>query len=132
MDTNTRATLSDTNGRRNRHHPIEFKRAVVAQSYLPGSSVARLARDHAINANQIFAWRKLYRDTIPARAMAKSTVLLPVNVVATSAVQETVPTPRSDKPTSGTMELAVGNARLTICGNPDNGTLRIVLAHLLR
>jgi transposase len=133
MDTNTRLTVSHTNGHRNRRHPIEFKRAVVEQSYLPGSSVARLARDHGINANQIFAWRKLYRDAGLTLASMNTTVLLPVNV-AESVSDDAVPAIKSETHLAGagTMELAIGNARLTICGSPDAGSLRTVLAHLLR
>ncbi len=44
-----------------RHHSIEFKRALFEQSLLPGVSVSRLAREHDVNANQIFNWRKLYQ-----------------------------------------------------------------------
>ena len=29
---------------------------------MPGSSVADVAREHGINANQVFQWRRLYRD----------------------------------------------------------------------
>ena len=131
MDTNTRPTVSHTNGRRNRRHPIEFKRAVVAQSYLPGSSVARLARDHAINANQIFAWRKLYRDAGLAHTMASATVLLPVNVSASTS-SDAVGAVKAEAHPRDTLELVIGNARLTICGSPDAGMLRTVLTHLLR
>jgi transposase len=131
MDTNTRPTVSRTNGHRNRRHPIEFKRAVVEQSYLPGSSVARLARDHGINANQIFAWRKQYRDAGLTRASTNTTVLLPVNVAETVS-DDAVPAIKSETHLASTIELTVGNARLTICGNPDAGILRTVLAHLLR
>ena len=40
-----------------RRHSIEFKRAVVEQSLQPGASVSRLARQHDVNANQIFGKR---------------------------------------------------------------------------
>src|SRR4051794_29190604 len=109
MDTNTQPTVSPTNGRRNRRHPIEFKRAVVVQSYLPGSSVARLARDHAINANQIFAWRKLYRDTGLVQSKAAAAVLLPVSVVPPTSTEDAVHSIQSEVRPSGTMELAIGN-----------------------
>lgn len=45
-----------------RRHSIEFKRTVVEQSLQPGASVSRLARQHDVNANQIFAWRKAYQE----------------------------------------------------------------------
>ncbi len=39
-----------------RRHSLEFKQSVVEQSYAAGASVARLAQQYQINANQIFAW----------------------------------------------------------------------------
>ena len=131
MDTNTGPTDSHRNGRRNRRHPIDFKRAVVEQSYLPGSSVARLARDHAIKSNQIFAWRKLFRDAGLVLPRANTTVLLPVNV-AESVSDHAAPAIKSETHVANTIELAVGNAHLTISGSPDADILRTILAHLLR
>ena len=131
MDTNTQPTDSPTQGRRNQRHAPEFKRAVVARSYLPSSSVARLAREHGINANQIFAWRKLYRDAGLTRASTNTTVLLPVHV-AQSVPSEAVPALKAQTRRAGTIALKVGNAQLTICGSPDVGSLRTILAHLLR
>ena len=131
MDTNTQPTHSPSHGRRNQRHASEFKRAVVAQSYLPGSSVARLAREHGINANQIFAWRKLYRDAGLPYASTSSTVLLPVHV-AQSVPSEAVPVHKAETHRAGTIKLTVGKAQLTICGSPDVDSLRMVLAHLLR
>ncbi|NMG72709.1 transposase [Parazoarcus communis] len=53
MDTNlSEAGRPARRGVRYRHHPVEFKRAVVEQSLQPGVSVSRLARDHGINANR--------------------------------------------------------------------------------
>jgi transposase len=110
MDTNARPAVSHTSGRRNRRHPIEFKRAVVEQSYLPGSSVARLARDHGINANQIFGWRKLYRESeLSLATTVNATVLLPVSVAASQA-DDAGAVGKSELQPGGTMELVIGNA----------------------
>jgi transposase len=32
------------------------------ETFEPGASVARVAQRHAINANQLLLWRKLYRE----------------------------------------------------------------------
>ena len=45
---------------------------------MPGASVARVARRHEVNANQVFYWRKLYREGQLGITMA--TPLLPVKV----------------------------------------------------
>jgi 5-methylcytosine-specific restriction enzyme subunit McrC len=49
-------------GRRNRSWPEALKREIVAASYAPGSSVSKVARHYDVNANQVFGWRKRYRD----------------------------------------------------------------------
>ena len=54
-----------TNGddrRRNRSWPEALKREIVAASFEPGASVSVVARRYEVNANQVFGWRKLYRD----------------------------------------------------------------------
>jgi Transposase len=33
---------------------------IVEETLVPGASVARVARAHGINANQVFGWRRLY------------------------------------------------------------------------
>jgi transposase len=49
----------------------------VAATLLPGSSVSRVARRYDVNANQVFAWRRRYRDVAPEPADLR---LLPVTV----------------------------------------------------
>ena len=49
-------------GRRNRSWPEALKREIVAASFAPGSSVSMVARHYDVNANQVFGWRKRYRD----------------------------------------------------------------------
>lgn len=39
---------------------IAEKRRIVEETLVPGASVARVARAHGINANQVFGWRRLY------------------------------------------------------------------------
>ena len=40
---------------------IAEKRRIVEQTLVEGASVARVARGHGINANQVFGWRRLYQ-----------------------------------------------------------------------
>ena len=54
--------------RRNRSWPEALKREIVAASFAPGSSVSMVARRYDVNTNQVFGWRKLYRDGLPAAA----------------------------------------------------------------
>jgi transposase len=54
---------------------------MVEETLAPGASVARVARAHGVNANQVFGWRRLYlagRLGEPKPGMK----LLPVRVVS--------------------------------------------------
>ncbi|WP_174947033.1 transposase [Burkholderia lata] len=46
--------------RKTRRHPTEWKRTIVVLIVEPGPSVARVARENGINANQVWAWSRLY------------------------------------------------------------------------
>ena len=39
---------------------IAEKRRIVEETLVEGASVARVARAHGVNANQVFGWRRLY------------------------------------------------------------------------
>src|SRR5215469_13944252 len=55
-----------------RYRSKRERRQIVEESLQPGASVAVIARQHEVNANQVFHWRKLYRegrlDSRPAAA----------------------------------------------------------------
>lgn len=57
-------------------HSLDFKRSVVEETLVPGASVARIARIHGLNASQVFAWRKAYREG----ALVATEQALPVEV----------------------------------------------------
>src|SRR5215218_3231112 len=63
--------------RRHRAWPESVKREIVAATLLPGASVSRVARRYDVNANQVFAWRRRYRDGAAEPAELR---LLPVRV----------------------------------------------------
>ena len=69
-------------GRRNRSWPEALKREIVAASFAPGSSVSMVARQYDVNANQVFNWRKRYRDEPRAPAVLSAPQLIPVVVAA--------------------------------------------------
>lgn len=43
-----------------RRYDEASKRAHIKQTLAPGASVARIAREHGINANLLFNWRRRY------------------------------------------------------------------------
>src|SRR5829696_5918339 len=63
--------------RRYRSWPESLKREIVAASLVPGASVSRVARRYDVKANQVFAWRRRYRDGAAEPAELR---LLPVTV----------------------------------------------------
>src|SRR3954462_15951346 len=63
--------------RRHRAWPEALKREIVAATLLQGASVARVARRYDVNPNQVFAWRRRYRD---GAAEPAELCLLPVRV----------------------------------------------------
>jgi transposase-like protein len=56
-------------GRVNRSWPEALKREIVASSFAPGSSVSMVARHYDVNTNQVFGWRKRYRNEPRAPAV---------------------------------------------------------------
>ena len=53
-------------GRRRRRWSEAQKRQIVAETHEPGVSVPMVAQRYNLNANQVFRWRRLFRE--PARA----------------------------------------------------------------
>ncbi len=65
-------------GRKQRRRTIEERREIVEETLVAGASVSRVARRHDVNANQVFYWRKLYREG--QLGGDRTTQLLPVKV----------------------------------------------------
>src|ERR1700723_140778 len=56
------------------------RRRVVEETLEAGASVARVALKHGVNANQVFQWRRLYRDGKLGAPPEGTMKLLPVSV----------------------------------------------------
>jgi transposase len=55
------------------------KRSIVAETLVPGASVALVARRHGMNANLLFSWRRLHqRGLLEAHTRTPSAKWLPV------------------------------------------------------
>jgi transposase len=61
---------------------IEEKRKIVEEALRSPNSVAVVAREHGLNSNQLFGWRKLYLNgqLEPAVESGTAVRLLPVSV----------------------------------------------------
>lgn len=114
--------------RRNRSWPEALKQEIVTASLAPGSSVSAVARRYDVNANQLFGWRKAFRDGSPAQADPATPQLVPVIVSPE----------RQDDATPALTELGIieidliGRYRLRVGNGVDAGALRLVLDVLER
>jgi transposase len=97
MDANSTAVIATKRRGPYRQHEPAVKRSIVEEAPQPGASVARIARKHGINANQVFLWRKAYREGLLPESMP---TLLPVTL-APSVVIVPLPEPLSSTPATG-------------------------------
>jgi transposase len=99
----------------------------VEETLLPGASVSRVARRHDVNANQVFYWRKLYREgQFGSRTDGQ---LVPVKVAndrSVEAVKEDDFLRRS-----GTLEIKLLKGTLRVAGNVDVVVLRTAIECLV-
>lgn len=132
MDTIIQPVNRPAKRRAYRTHTDEFKRAAVELTLVDGASVSLIAREHNVNTNQLFGWRKLYREGRLGNAPASDFKLLPVTITESSLAPS--PQHRRDPGTacSGVIELEVGKARLRIEGSVNAAVLALVLERVLR
>jgi transposase len=126
----TKSVLGTTaTGRpRNRSGPEALKREIVAASFAPGSSVSMVARHYDVNANQVFSWRKLYRDDRRVPAVPSAPQLIPMVVTAGQDAVATQPSTVAE-----TIEIDLANSyRVRVSSGVDAQALRRVLDVLER
>lgn len=124
------------------NHAIEFKRRLAAAACKAEISVAKLALEHSINANQLFKWRREYRAgkfgapdaadrvrpspaefPVSARDPEAGVTLLPVRVPTTEGGAVAA---------APCIEVVFPCATVRICGVPELTALRRVLDCLAR
>ena len=114
---------------------VAEKRRIVEQTFEPGASVAKVARAHGVNANQVFAWRRQYRQGLLGEGQAETLNLLPVHVTGTRAskVHRSVKQQATHRTTeaTGTIYVELPKGQLRITGRVDAEALRTVLEQLL-
>lgn len=116
-----------TGRRRHRSWPEALKREIVAASFAPGSSVSIVARQYDVNANQVFSWRKLYREDRPATSAPLAPQLISVMVTAEPDGVAAPP------PVAAMIEIELaGKYRIRVGSSFDGQALRRVLDMLER
>lgn len=117
----------------------EERLAIIEETLDPKASVAQVALKHGINANQIFHWRRQYREGHFATDQ-KQQSLVPVRVVDQKPVRrrrsEVLPLKslrQKDQPTAAaTIEIDLGHARVRIEGALDPECVRVIMEGLRR
>ena len=115
-------------GRRHRRWPEALKREIVAASLAPGASVSIVARQYDVNANQVFSWRKRYREDACAPPNSTVPQLVPVVITAEQDAVAAQPPVVAEK-----IEIDVsGKYRIRVACGFDGQALRRVLDVLER
>ena len=115
------------------HRAAEEKRRIVEATLVPGASIARVARENGVNANQVFQWRYERRKGVGWAASESRTELLPVTV---TAEPDNVMAPREASPAltpSGSIHIELpGRALVSVESGVDPVLVRAILGSLLR
>ena len=133
MDTSQQAIVSpkDREGwaaAQRQRRSIAEKRRIVEETLAPSASVAKVARTHGVNANQVFGWRRLYlagRLGEPKPGIK----LLPVRVSESQAAAVVVEHRVTDSSPSqaGTIYIELRQAQVRIEGGADPALVRVLL-----
>jgi transposase len=138
VDTSERAVVKSEPRRR---RSVAEKRRIVELTLEPEASVARVARAQGVNANQVFHWRRQYRQGLLGEGDAETVKLLPVHVSEALARKTNRPVRRqaaqatcngSHSTPSGAIQVEFPKGQVCIKGHVDAEALRTVLECLLR
>lgn len=135
MDTSERSIQVRGKESKRRFRTVEEKRRIVEETLEPGASVARVARAHGVNANQVFHWRRQYRQGLLSEGNAEALKLLPVHVTGptVSKVNRAVRRQATRRTTvaAGAIQVELPKGHLRITGRVDAEAVRVVLEQLL-
>src|SRR5215475_6264672 len=110
---------------------IAEKRRIVEETLAPGTSVARVARAHGINVNQVFGWRRLYLagrlgerkpgiKLLPVRASESKSAPAVIEPVATRLTDAAQAQP-------GRIRIELRQAQVWIEAGTDPALVRVLL-----
>jgi transposase len=117
-------------GRTRQFRSKQERRQIVEETLRPGASISLVARAHNVNTNQVFKWRKQYRQG--RLEVDTATTLLPVKVSdAVPAIEARTPR-KSRARRSGIIDIDLGHVRVRIEGAADPDCVRAILQGLIR
>lgn len=118
-------------GPKRRFRSKEERRRIVEETLKGGASVSLVARAHDVNANQVFGWRRLYREGRLGVPQGSSAL---VPVMITETVEKLRSTSHREKKTkrTGIIDIDLGHARIRIEGAADPDCVRAAVERLVR
>ena len=109
-----------------RYRSKQERRQIVEETLQPGASVAVIARQHEVNANQVFHWRKLYREgRLELGPSASQLVPVRISEVVSGGQAPT-------KFYAGVIVVELGRTRIRVEGVVDADSLRLILERVGR
>jgi transposase len=113
-----------------RRRSASERRRVVEETLEAGASVARVALKYGVNANQVFQWRRLYRDGKLGASPVSAMKLLPVSVAEDEEPLRPEPAEVASS-RSGAIHIELpGEIRISLEGSVDAVVIRAVLKSL--
>lgn len=107
------------------------RRKIVEETFVPGASVAVIARSHGVNANQVFNWRKMYHDG-RLDVQPATTQFVPARIIDSSHIEQQRIGAKPPDVYSGAIDIEIGEVRVRITGSADPGCIRAALEQLRR
>lgn len=129
-------TKTDKLGRRTgprRKYPLADKVRILQETRQPGASVSDVARAHGVNANVVFAWRRLAKRGLLRAPNPESAQLLPVKIESPTVLPGKKTAPAAVDGEHGNIEVEFpGGVRVRVHGAVDAATLKRVFEALPR
>ena len=114
--------MTNKTGNKRRFHSLGFKRKVVALTYVPGATVAEVARRHGLNDNMVFRWRRELRQACETHLEHP---FLPVEITADPVAAQRGEVPPGPLSPEAMMEVCFADSRrLRLPLSLDDQTLR--------
>ena len=110
-----------------RRWPSELKERIVRESLEEGVVITDVARRHGLRPQQLFDWRRKYRETLPARQPAEAIPFAPV--VLDKPEQPVMQAPPASSAGTGIpeFEIVTGSFAIRLRGAIDGKALATVL-----
>jgi transposase len=119
--------------RRRRWRTVEEKRQIVEATLVEGASVSQVARQHGVNTNQVFHWRRQYHAGDLALPVESPIKFLPVAVSDAPESCEETPDEEPVKRSGGLIHVEFpGRALVSIESGVDPVLASAVLERLMR